>query len=240
MGEFAEAATVGHEAAEIAESGDHPYSRVQAAFGGGMLHVTEGRADRAISVLEEGLVLARLESIRFFAPFIAAPLGMAYALAGRVDAGVTLLEQAVEQATSMRFVANQSLHLAWLGRAHLLAGHREAAVEQGRRALRLAGERGERGQQAHARRLLADIDVGSERPDVAATAAAYRQAFDLAETLQMRPVAAQCLLGLGQLHRRAGQSDLARDELGDAMTRFTAMGMTLWIERAQAERAAAE
>jgi len=43
VGEFAEAAAIGEEAAEIATSADHPYSHVQAFFGLGMLYVIQGR-----------------------------------------------------------------------------------------------------------------------------------------------------------------------------------------------------
>ena len=239
LGDFDEAAAVGEEAVEIAVSGDHAYSRSQAFFGLGILHLIRGCPDRAIPALEQGLVLARLENIPFFVPFITAPLGAAYALAGRIDGSVTMLEQAVERAVSMRLVANQALWLGWLGQAHLLAGRRDTAWEHARRALHLAEDRQERGQQAYVRCLLADIEAEAEKPDVLAVEAAYRRALDLAEMLQMRPLAAQCFLGLGQLHRRAGERDLAREHIGAAMTKFTAMGMTFWVERAQAELDAA-
>jgi hypothetical protein len=49
------------------------------------------------------------------------------------------------------------------------------------------------------------------------------------------PLAAHCILGLARLHVRAGNGDQARDHLSAAMTRFAAMGMTLWVERARAE-----
>jgi len=51
----------------------------------------------------------------------------------------------------------------------------------------------------------------------------------------MRPLAAQCLLGLGGLHRRTGRADQGRAELDDALARFSGMGMTLWIERTRSE-----
>ena len=51
----------------------------------------------------------------------------------------------------------------------------------------------------------------------------------------MRLLAAHCVLGLGRLHLRSGSVDLGREHLSDARTRFDAMGMTLWGERARAE-----
>jgi len=77
IGEFDEAVERREEAAEIATGRRPSYSRVQALFGCGVVYVIRGHVDKAISALEEGLVLARVESIPFFAPFITAPLGAA-------------------------------------------------------------------------------------------------------------------------------------------------------------------
>ena len=68
-GEFAEALVVGEEGSRIAEGADDLYSRAQAAFGLGMLHLLQGRSEQAIDVLEEGLVIARLASIPFIVPW---------------------------------------------------------------------------------------------------------------------------------------------------------------------------
>jgi len=235
IGEFDEAARVADEATTIAATGDHAYSRIQACWGVGMLHLIQGRLERAVPALEQGLVSARLENIPLFVPFITAPLGGAYALNGRVDSGIALLEQSVEQAASIRLMAHHSLRIAWLAWAQLLAGRREEALIHAHRALDIALERHERGQEVRVRRLLADIEAGDDAPDVPKAEAGYREAFELAESLQMRPLAAQCRLGLGGLHRRLGQAAHARAELDDALARFSAMSMTLWIERAQAE-----
>jgi tetratricopeptide (TPR) repeat protein len=201
-GEFAEAAVAGEEALEIAESADHAYSRSQAAFGLGIVYVIQQRPDRAIPVLEQGLVVARLDNIQFLVPFMTGPLGAAYAQAGRLDAAVTLLEQTVEQAVSIRLVANHALRLVWLGQAHLLSGRPEVAIELARRALQDAEERRERGQQAYAQRLLADAAAQSKTPDVATAEATYQRALVLAQELGMQPLVAQCRASLERLHRR--------------------------------------
>jgi class 3 adenylate cyclase/tetratricopeptide (TPR) repeat protein len=239
MGEFDEAIAVGEESMEIATANNHASSRLHALFGCGHVSVIQGRPDRAIPALEQGLVLARLESIPFHVPFIAEPLSAAYLLAGRIDAAVTMLEQTVERAASMRLAANEALRLTWLGQALLLAGRRDAARERARRAFRIARERGERGQLVYVQRLLAAIEAEGEEPDVGAVQAAFCEARDLAETLRMRPLATHCLLDLGRLHLRAGNADPAREHLSAAMARFAAMGMTLWVERARADLEAA-
>jgi class 3 adenylate cyclase/tetratricopeptide (TPR) repeat protein len=196
LGQFDEGAAVAEQAVEIAASGDHLYSRVQAAFGLGTLRVIQGRPELAIPVLEQGLVVARLASISFLVPFVTGPLGAAYALDGRANHAVTVLEQTVEQAVSVRLVANHALRLAWLGHAHLLAGRRDPALELARRALQLAEERRERGQQAYAHRLLADVAADGEEPDMPAAEAAYRRALALAADLGMQPLVAQCRASL--------------------------------------------
>ena len=234
LGEFNEGAAVGEEGLAIAVSAEHVYSRFQAFFGLGILHLIRGRPESAIPPLEQGVVLARVENVSFFVPFITAPLGAAYALAERVDAGIGLLEQAIEQAGSMGLVATQSLRLAWLAEAHLTAGRLERATIHAQRALQLAEDRKERGQAAGVRRLLADIDAEKPDADGVAVAAAYRGALKAARALQMRPVAAQCLLGLGRLNQRRGRRDEARRDLADALSQFSAMGMTLWIARTRA------
>ena len=239
MGEFDEAIAVGEESMEIATANHHASSRLHALFGCGHVSVIQGRPDRAIPALEQGLVLARLESIPFHVPFIAEPLSAAYLLAGRIDAAVTMLEQTVERAASMRLAANEALRLTWLGQALLLAGRRDAAREHARRAFRIARERGERGQLVYVQRLLAAIEAEGEEPDVGAVQAAFCEARDLAETLRMRPLATHCILDLGRLHLRAGNADPAREHLSAAMARFAAMGMTLWVERARADLEAA-
>jgi class 3 adenylate cyclase/tetratricopeptide (TPR) repeat protein len=204
-GEFSEGADVGGEAAALAESGDHAYSRAQAAFGLGTLYVIQRRPEKAIPVLEQGLVVARLANIPFLVPFITGPLGAAYALEGRPDRAVRMLEQTVEQAVAMRLVANHALRLAWLGGAYLLAGRREAAVDLARRAVHVAEEHKERGQAAYAQCLLAEIAAHRDAPDIVTAETAYREALAAADALEMRPLAEQCRLGLSRLNRQSGR-----------------------------------
>ena len=56
LGDFPEGIARGEEAVAIAEAADHAYSQVLAAWGLGTLHVVRGDPERAIPVLERGLV----------------------------------------------------------------------------------------------------------------------------------------------------------------------------------------
>jgi hypothetical protein len=51
----------------------------------------------------------------------------------------------------------------------------------------------------------------------------------------MRPLVAPCHLGLGKLHRRAGDDTNAPEHLTTAATMYREMGMTFWPEKAEAE-----
>jgi tetratricopeptide (TPR) repeat protein len=238
LGEFREGVALGEEAAGIADSADDAYSRVLAAWGLGTLHVVRGDAERAITVLERGLVVTRMAGHAILFPFVASPLGRAYSLAGRVDDGILMLEQALQQAESMTLVAHQPLRLTWLGEASALAGHVERAGELGARALALAERLGERGSRAYARRLAGELAASRESPDLAAALAAYRDALGLATELGMKPLAARCHLGLGAAHRRRGATAEAQAERDTAVASLRGMGMSHWLARADVTRIA--
>jgi hypothetical protein len=54
----------------------------------------------------------------------------------------------------------------------------------------------------------------------------------------MRPLQAHCHLRLGELYRKVGRSDEARDELATAVEMLREMAMTFWLPEAEAELAA--
>ena len=51
----------------------------------------------------------------------------------------------------------------------------------------------------------------------------------------MRPLVAHCHLGLGKLSRRTGQREQAQEHLSIATAMYREMGMTYWLEKADAE-----
>jgi tetratricopeptide (TPR) repeat protein len=169
-----------------------------------------------------------------FFPSLASALGLAYALDGRSAEALPLLEQAVEQAAAMRIVYDQPLWLAELGEAYLLTGRREEASDLAGRALDLARIHKERGNQAHALRLLGEITAYGDLPQVEPAEDYYRQAIALADDLGMRPLLAHCRYGLGTLYIKAGRLEPARVELTTAIALYRAMDMTFWLPQAEA------
>jgi hypothetical protein len=51
----------------------------------------------------------------------------------------------------------------------------------------------------------------------------------------MRPLIAHCHLGLGKLYRRTDKREQAQEHLDTATLMYREMGMTYWLERAEAE-----
>jgi tetratricopeptide (TPR) repeat protein len=92
----------------------------------------------------------------------------------------------------MRLVAHQSIGGAYLSEAYLLAGRIDDAIHFAERALDLSRNHKERGHRAWALRLLGEIALRSDPPDVETAGGHYRQALALAEELGMRPLLAHC------------------------------------------------
>jgi hypothetical protein len=83
--------------------------------------------------------------------------------------------------------------------------------------------------------LLGDIATHPDRVDAERGEDHYRQALSLAEPRGMRPLVAHCHLGLGKLYRRTDKREQAREHLTTATTMYSEMGMTYWLEKAEAE-----
>jgi tetratricopeptide (TPR) repeat protein len=173
-------------------------------------------------------------------PRVAESLGAAYTLAGRIADAVPLLTQAMEQAMTTERVVYQAPCCLSLGEAHLLAGRLEETQALAERALALAREHGEQGNEAYALRLLGEIAAHHITPDVAQAEVHYRQALALAEELGMRPLQAHCHRDLGTLYAKTGRQEQARAELSTAIEMYRAMDMTFWLPQTQAALAQVE
>jgi uncharacterized protein HemY len=90
------------------------------------------------------------------------------------------------------------------------------------------------GYQAHAYRLLGDVAMRRELPDIDQATAHYRQALVLAEELGMRPLQAHCHCGLGTLYATTGQWEQAQTALSTAIEMYRAMEMTFWLPQTEA------
>jgi tetratricopeptide (TPR) repeat protein len=229
LGAFAEGFTQVEEAVGIAEAADQPFTLIWAYVGLGHLCLCKGDFHRSIHLLERCLGLCESWHIPTLFPTVASTLGVAYAQSGRVIEGLPLLEQAASTG------GRGAVRFARLGEAYLLAGRNENALEYAQRARDLSRDHKLRGFQAYALRLLGDINANRDASEAMRAEAYYDEAVVLAEQLGMRPLVAHCHLGLGKLYRRTGDRAKAEEHLTTASTMYHEMGMTFWLEKAEAE-----
>jgi tetratricopeptide (TPR) repeat protein len=234
---FAAGRAFGDEGVQIAETVAHPASLMVASWGSGLLSLRQGDLTRALPRLERAMGICQDMDLPSWFPWMAAALGAAYALGGRVANAVPLLTQATAQAIAIDNVNNCSLSL---GEAHLLAGALEEAQTLAERILTLTRKHQERGTEAYVLRLLGDIAVRREPPQVEQAEAHYRQALTLADELGMRPLQAHCHRSLGTLYAATGQREQARTALSTAIEMYRDMDMQFWLPQTEAALAQVE
>jgi class 3 adenylate cyclase/tetratricopeptide (TPR) repeat protein len=232
LGRFDEAIRHAEAAVRIAEEADHSYTLCRGLFDLGLVHLRRGDLPRATRVLERDLDLCRTSQFVAETPFVAATLGAAYALACRADEALPLVAGAVEEFRRRQRHHWPALILLCAGTTYLSAGRIDEAASQAREALALTRRLGARGSEAHALCLAGDIASTSGAEDAPGY---YREALALADTLGMRPLVAHCHLGLGKLHRHTDKREQAQGHLTTATTMYREMGMTYWLEKAEAE-----
>jgi hypothetical protein len=127
------------------------------------------------------------------------------------------------------------VNVAWAAEGYLLAGRAGEAQSLARRPLDFAREHKGRGYEADALRLHGEIASTRPSPDVEKSGASYRHALALAEETGMRPLVARCHAGLARLYRWTGKHQQAYEHFAIATTMYREMGMTYWLEKAEAE-----
>ena len=122
----------------------------------------------------------------------------------------------------------------------LLTQAMEEARALAERALALARQHEERGNQAYALRLLGEIAARREPPERDPAEAHYRQALIQANELGMRPLQAHCRRGLGMLYATVGQREPAHAEPAAAIALYRPMAMIFWLPQTVAALAQVE
>jgi hypothetical protein len=97
----------------------------------------------------------------------------------------------------------------------------------------LARKHTERGHEAYALRLLGEL-CADDPIGVVQSEELYAQAIALADRLEMRPLLAQCQLGLARRLLRVGEQASAESRLNAARAMFETLEMPFWLEQAQA------
>ncbi|MGI9384885.1 MAG: ATP-binding protein, partial [Methyloligellaceae bacterium] len=227
-GEFEQGLAHGHAALELAEEIEHPFNLAHIYYDLGYFFEIQGDLPRAVDALEKAYGLVEEWSLTYLSPFIMGFLGHVYAISGREEDGVRLLKRAQAAYQTMGLGLFRSLVGIQLGEAHLLHGETDEALLATNQALELAGKRGERGHQAYGLRLLGDIAAHPDRLQAETAISCYEQSRALAEELRMRPLVAQCHLGLGKLYEHIDRPDEAGGHAETALTMSRDMNMSFW------------
>ncbi len=231
LGRFAEAAEYAAEALRLAQPTHQMWPIGFAHLVTGTLFLLKGDWVKARSRLEHGIEAYQTGNISLALPVAVASSAWALAELGETSEALTRLlegEQLVERSAASGIPRATGYRM--LGRAALLLGRIDEAQSLGERAVRYSPSR-----PAHALHLLGDIATHPDRFDAESGEAHYRQALALAEPRGMRPLVAQCHLGLGKLYRRTGTRQEAQAHLTAAMMMCREMDMRFYLEQAEAE-----
>ena len=229
LGEFDKAVRFAEEAVEIARAANHVYSLAFSYYGAGTVLALRGEAPRGISVLEQGFELCRSWILPLMTPLIGTSLGYAYCLSDRLDEAIVLLEETERESAAMHRMSGLAMTIVRLGEAYLRKLRAAEAERCGQRALMLSRKHGERGHEAYALRLLAELRA-TDPATLNECETNFLEALRRAEELGLRPLAAQCHLGLGRRYRGIGQQASAEEHLNAARALFTELGMQFSLE----------
>ncbi len=235
LGEFDEAETWADRARAEAEAHRHPYSEAIALTLSGQVSALRGQLERAVAPLARALTICRDSSLTVWQAVPAALLGQCLVTLDRKEEGLALLEEGVRLSEEVGVKAYLARWATLLGEGFLAIGDVPRAAEIAGRALELARRHGERGHEAAALRLLADVALAQTPPQLTTAAEHYAAALALAEELELRPLLARSHLGLGQLHRQAGRVAEAEAHLATAIVLFCELGMVAWLDRSEPE-----
>jgi tetratricopeptide (TPR) repeat protein len=233
LGDFAEGSAAAQAAIYLAEEARHGNSIAYAYCSLGFLLLLKGDHERAIATLEKCLRICEEAEIRVLTTHAWSHLGFAYALCGRTAEALPLLEMSDSRSAVIGRKAGKSLRTCWHGHVRLLSGDVGKSAELAAQALELAIEGKERGNEAWALKLIADVDLRNKELDNGEKH--YCQAMSVANELGMKPLEAHCHAGLSRLFREGGYSERAELETSAAAVLYRQMEMGFWLEHTQPE-----
>jgi class 3 adenylate cyclase/tetratricopeptide (TPR) repeat protein len=233
LGEFPRAAAEAAGGVQVAETSGRAFPEVTAWYASGRVRLECGDPEGARPFLERALEASRTYEISLYGNRLEVTLACTWAMSGSETNARRLLDAAMSWGGSSQLSSAETE--AWVAEAYLFSRRPAEAARAAGRALDLARKRGEPGFEARARQLLGDVVSLGEPIQATDAEGHYRAALVIAAELSMRPLVAHCHLGLGKLYRRTGKREQAREHLTTATTMYREMGMTYWLEQAEAE-----
>lgn len=236
LGRFDESVAYAQEAVDLARERGRPTSLVAAYLGLMIPYLYRGDRPEAIGLGEQAVALCEQVEAPVLLPMIQSQLGHGYMLADRAAEALHFSEAAERGWAANGVVAGYSIPLRFLAETYRAIGRIDDARHAAARAYEVASLHNEVDHQAEALRVLGDIAAASAT--LADAERHYRDALALAIPRGTRPLAAHCRLGLAQLYYRTGKLERAHKHFTTATTMYREMGMTYWLQRAEAEMAA--
>jgi tetratricopeptide (TPR) repeat protein len=236
LGRFAEAARYEAEMIHLAEPTQHAFTISMALFAASAPHLLKGDWAQALSRIERWVALARTGNASFHLSWGIASSVWPMAQLGEASEALNRLgesEPLLDRLAAGGLLASLAWFYCSLARACLLLGRRDEARRLGDRALEFCSS--QPGFEAHTLHLLGDVATHPDQFDAERGETHYRQALAIAERLGMRPLVAHCHHGLGKLYRRTGAREQAQAHVATATTMYRNVGMTYWLDQAEAE-----
>jgi class 3 adenylate cyclase len=237
-GEFDKALPYLEQGCALADQTGHPYSRALIRMQLGHYHLTRGDAAQAATVLAEASEIARDgEVLTMFAP-LAAWRGAALTELGRPAEAIEMIEDAIEVRGAVRTAGHygRTYVQLCLAFAYARAGRLGEALSQAEEAVEHTLGSHEHIHHGFALLRLASVQAARGAAFFDESETLHRSALARARALRMRPLAAECHEGLGQLQLRRQRPAEARTELRAAAALYAELGLE---QRAKAAQQAA-
>jgi class 3 adenylate cyclase/tetratricopeptide (TPR) repeat protein len=233
LGRFSEATEPADTMIRLADQMHSPIAQGLARFAAATVHMWKGNwrmarelNERAVRILQEGHQVLQLSYVVGpLAWMVAALEEPAEALSHAADA-----ERRLELIRALGRKGGGAETCISLCQCYLLLGR----LEDAERMVERIPEDRTAASQAQALRVQAEIAAHPDRWQPERVEECHRRALGLADKLGMRPLVAHCHLGLGKLYRRTDKDEQAREHLATATTMYREMGMTYWLEQAEA------
>ena len=222
LGEFESALLHATQGVEVAQSLDMLYLRAITEASLGAVHLRKGNLEHAVQLAQRWLQTYADTDLPFLQLAMTWCGGEVLSVSGQLDDAISLCERASRFAEAKRILAFAPQVLAILGDAYGRVGRIDEALATGQRALDLAHDLGQRGDEARAHFMLANIQTYEPGAKADYARESYQKALWLAQDLGMRPLEAQCHFALST---KVGQKRGSEEQFETAMTMFRAMGM---------------
>lgn len=218
-------------ASDVTRTTGRVYDEVSLCYGQGLCAVYRGDFAAALPPLQRGYDTCHRVDINLFLPLMAGLLGTVLTAMGRIDEADNVLSTALHSAETVGHGVARTAAIASLATVRLAQGRANEALALAGEARAAARERGHRGVEISATRVLAQCFVTVDPADLERPGILLREAVDLAEEIEAIPSMLSCLGLLIPLLVRAGRTEEAGTIAQRAAELATAHHLSLVAER---------